>query len=270
VQAKRHGLFGRIGVTRRSATGFEMERGRGCRSASRWARFFGTFGPGFRGLDAKGLHYNRDSIAGASALASTSRLAGSVPSIPAVSALMTHSDLLRSACLMLAALAPAVAARADDFADVSRLQAAGETRAALERAGTALATRPKDARLRFLKGVLLADLKRNDEALVEFQQLTEDFPELSEPYNNIAALQAAAGRYDKSREALESALRANPGYAVAHENLGDVYAMLASQAYARSIQLAPGNRTAPPKLAMLRELLKAPAPTVSADAAPVR
>ena len=174
---------------------------------------------------------------------------------------MTLLTPLRCACILLLALAGV--ARADELADATRLQADGRVEAALERVGAGLTAKPKDARLRFLKGVLLTDLKRNDEALAEFQRLTEDFPELAEPYNNIAALHAAAGRYDRSREALEAALRANPSYAVAHENLGDVYAVLASQAYTRAVQLAPGNRSAPPKLAVLRDLLQTAPPAAA-------
>jgi hypothetical protein len=40
----------------------------------------------------------------------------------------------------------------------------------------------------------------------------------------------------------EAAVRNNPNYAVAHENLGDIYARLAYQSYAQS--LAKGGRPA--------------------------
>lgn len=174
---------------------------------------------------------------------------------------MTPLQPLSRACILVVVWTLAIAganARADELADAVKLQSEGRSDAALEKVSAGLTTKPKDARLRFLKGVLLADLKRNDDALVEFQRLTEDFPELAEPYNNIAALHAAAGRYERSREALEAAIRMNPSYAIAHENLGDVYAMLASQSYAKAVQLAPANRSAPPKLALLRELLRTP------------
>ena len=69
---------------------------------------------------------------------------------------------------------------------------------------------------------------------------------------------AAAGRYDQARTALEAALRANPQYAVAHENLGDVYARLAEQAWARSLQIDAGNARLPGKLGAVRGLFDAP------------
>ena len=110
--------------------------------------------------------------------------------------------------------------------------------------------------MRFLKGVMLSDSKLDTQAIAQFQKLTEDYPDLAEPYNNLAALYAAAGDYAKARATLEQALRTNPGYATAHENLGDVHAALASQSYARALQLEPKNVTVPPKLALVRELFK--------------
>ena len=143
---------------------------------------------------------------------------------------------------------------ADKSAEIRRLHDSGPTAAAMLRVDELLAAHPNDPRIRFLKGVMLADAKRNDEALVQFQKLTEDFPELAEPFNNLAALYAAAGDYRKARDALEQALLTNPNFAAAHENLGDVFAALARQSYARALQLTPNNVSVPRKLALLREL----------------
>jgi cytochrome c-type biogenesis protein CcmH/NrfG len=68
---------------------------------------------------------------------------------------------------------------------------------------------------------------------------------------------------------LESALRANPGYAVAHENLGDVYALLASQAYARASKLDPANAALPPKIALVRDLFTPVGGVASAPSKPL-
>lgn len=107
-----------------------------------------------------------------------------------------------------------------------------------------------------MKGMILSEQGKTADAINVFQKLTEDYPELPEPYNNLAVLHAAAGNYDKARVALERAIRTNPAYATAHENLGDVYAKLASQSYDKAMQLAdPGQQ--PPqkaKLAMVRSL----------------
>ena len=149
-------------------------------------------------------------------------------------------------------------AHADDYAEVGRLLRTGQAEQALAKADQYLAGKPRDPQMRFLQASSLAQLGRREAALAAFIGLTQDYPELPEPYNNLAVLYAGQGEFDKSRAALESALRANPGYANAHENLGDVQARLALQSYARALQLDPANATAKAKLAALRELLNTP------------
>jgi len=144
--------------------------------------------------------------------------------------------------------------RANDVTDIADLFHTGKQAEALARIDTLLGARAERPDLRFLKGVLLVESRRVDEAVSVFQQLTEEFPELPEPYNNLAALYAARGDFEKARAALDGALRANPGFAVAHENLGDVYAQLARLSYQRALKLDPSNTTIPPRLALLREL----------------
>src|SRR6266550_3308925 len=97
-------------------------------------------------------------------------------------------------------------------------------------------------------------LRRVPEAIQVFTGLTEDFPELPEPYNNLAVLYASQGNYDKAKSALELAIHTHPSYATAHENLGDIYAQLASRAYDRALQLDKGNTSAQVKLALVKEL----------------
>jgi Flp pilus assembly protein TadD len=154
-------------------------------------------------------------------------------------------------------------ARADDLADVNRLYRAGQVSEAFSRLDRLQNAKPSDPGLRFLKGVLLADAKRNAEAVSTFQRLVEDYPELPEPHNNLAVLYAAAGDDDKARASLEAALRANPAYTIAQQNLGDVYARLATRAYERVLQLEPSNTWAASKLSALRDVT-APAPAKAA------
>ena len=162
-------------------------------------------------------------------------------------------------------------ALADDYAEVSQLLSAGRTSEALSRTDQLLASRPRDPQLRFLRGVILAESGRSGEALTVFIKLTEDYPELPEPYNNLAVLYANQNQFDKARNTLEMAIRTNPSYATAHENLGDIYARLASQAYSRAFQLDSGNAAIQPKLALIRELFsfgRAARPGAAAAAAP--
>jgi Flp pilus assembly protein TadD len=145
------------------------------------------------------------------------------------------------------------AARAD-YAEVSRLMRANQLAEATAKADQFLATKPKDPQMRFLKGVILTEQAKPQEAITVFTKLIEDYPELPEPYNNLAVLQAGQGQFDKARAALEMAIRTNPTYATAHENLGDVYAKLASQAYGKALQLDASNTGVQPKLGLIRDL----------------
>ncbi|MFM2252495.1 MAG: hypothetical protein RJB68_832 [Pseudomonadota bacterium] len=145
-------------------------------------------------------------------------------------------------------------AHADDYADVAQLVRNGKLPEAMAKADQYLAAKPRDPQMRFLKGVIQRDSGKNTEAIATFTRLTEDYPELPEPYNNLAVLYAGQSQFDKARTALEMAIRTNPSYTTAHENLGDVYAKLASQAYGKALQLDANNAAVPPKLALIREL----------------
>lgn len=149
---------------------------------------------------------------------------------------------------------PASTAHASEMSDINKLMRAGQYAEALTKTDAVLAKHPRDAQLRFTKGLILAEQNRSAEAIAVFTKLTEDFPDLPEPYNNLAVLYAADGQYDKARAALDMAMRTNPTYATALENLGDVYAKLASQAYDKALQIDPGANVPQPKLTLLRSL----------------
>lgn len=146
------------------------------------------------------------------------------------------------------------------YDEVSRLTRAGQLDQAMERAQRYLQSNPRDPQMRFL--LAMAQNQKGDTAAAQesYTRLTQEFPELPEPHNNLAVLHAAAGRYDDARVALEAALRANPRYAVAHENLGDVYARLAQRAWQRSQQIDAGNPRLEAKLKAVQTLLDAPVP----------
>lgn len=160
-------------------------------------------------------------------------------------------------CLLLLASLGLGMAHADIYADVLQLQRNGKSAQAMETAQRHIAANPNDPQMRFLLGTIQSDTGDTAQALQSFEKLTQEYPELPEPYNNLAVLLAARGDYDKARQALETAVRTNPNYAIAHENLGDIYAKLASLAYERSLALDTLRSTAAPKLALARQLLAA-------------
>jgi tetratricopeptide (TPR) repeat protein len=151
-------------------------------------------------------------------------------------------------------LATPLIAQGDELQEAQQLLKQGQVDRALERVDQYLKTRPKDARGRFLRGILLTEQNKPQEAIKVFTELTQDYPELPEPYNNLAVLHASQGQYDKARAALEMAIRTHPSYATAHENLGDIYAKMASQAYDKALQLDKGNQGAQTKLNLIKDL----------------
>lgn len=160
--------------------------------------------------------------------------------------------------LALTALLGTGAVQADDYTEITQLIKAGKPADALAKADQRLAANPRDPQLRFLRGVAQADSGKPADAISTFTKLTEEYPELPEPYNNLAVLYANQNQLDKARTALEMAIRTNPSYATAHENLGDIYAKLASQAYNKALQLDATNaNSVKPKLALIRELFSA-------------
>jgi Flp pilus assembly protein TadD len=162
--------------------------------------------------------------------------------------------LLKLLAPCILALSFASVAHADELKDISQMAESGQQAAALERINTYLAANPKDAQAMFMKGIILAESGKRDEAIKSFTDLTEKYPNLPEPYNNLAVLYADAGQYDKAKKALETAIKTHPSYATAHENLGDIYARMASEAYDKALQLDSGNARAQSKLAMIKDL----------------
>ena len=160
-----------------------------------------------------------------------------------------------------------VTAGADEIQDINALFKQGQNDQALERVDTYLKGKPKDAQARFLKGLILTEQGKTNDAIGLFSALTEDYPELPEPYNNLAVLYAGQGQYDKARIALEMAIRTHPSYATAHENLGDIYAKMASQAYDRALQLDKSNASTQTKLALIKDLFTGGKGTKTASAA---
>lgn len=171
------------------------------------------------------------------------------------------------------------AASAQQVNELQRLIASGKATDALKRIEQSLKDEPNDANWRFLRAMALAETGRQADAIKVYQKLIEDRPELPGPRNNLAVLYAQKGQFDKARLTLEGALRSHPVYAVAYDNLGDVHARLASQSYAKALQLSDVAPPPAPALTAVRDLgspivmagaggVQA-APTVAAPVAPV-
>jgi tetratricopeptide (TPR) repeat protein len=179
---------------------------------------------------------------------------------------------LLQALLSLCLSAAALTARADDIADARALIARGQLEAALQSANRAVAANPRNAQARFLLGVVLMDLAKDAQAIVAFTELTQQYPELPDPYNNLALLHARQGRLELARQSLDNALRNDPHHRAARANLGHVHLMLAVQAWEHLAALGPVDVPLQRKLESARALLVWPALTgpAAATAPPAR
>lgn len=174
---------------------------------------------------------------------------------------MMHRGSNIGQCIRLIALVTSlfcVSAFADDYDPVNRLLRDGQLKQAMAKADAYLAQNPRDPQMRFLRALIQQDGGERDAAIASYVALTQDYPELPEPYNNVAVLYASRGDFGKARDALEMATRNSRSYATAHENLGDVYARLAEESYRRALQLDAGNSTLAPKLTLIRQLINTP------------
>jgi len=148
---------------------------------------------------------------------------------------------------------------ADVYSDVNRLLGAQEWAKAQLQAEQHLKTKPTDPQMRLLMSRIQEGQGQAAAAMATLQGLTQSFPELPEPHNNLAALLARQNRYAEALLALQAAVLARPDYATALENMGDVYVALAIEAYQNANRSMPQPRTANKRLAA-EQLLKATAP----------
>jgi Flp pilus assembly protein TadD len=130
----------------------------------------------------------------------------------------------------------------------------GDKPGALKRIDAGLEQFPKDAQLRFLRAVVLGDLGRSDEAVTVLEGMMADFPELPEPYNNLAVIRANQGRTADAEHLLLQSIAAQSTYATARENLGDLYVAMAVASYDQAGKLDPANAVVKKKLEMARDL----------------
>lgn len=127
---------------------------------------------------------------------------------------------------------------------------------AIEAREAALANNPApgtDVQLMFQKARALTALGRSADAEAVYRDMTVRFPELPEPWNNLAILYISRNDLDQARMALETAIMNNPGYTAAIGNLADLQLLLSLRNYERAASL--GDRKARERAQALRQFL---------------
>ena len=145
-----------------------------------------------------------------------------------------------------------------DFDQIQKLIAEDKLEQALNLTNKELTEDKENVTYRFLKGLILTRQEKLEQARDIFLGIIKSNPELPEPYNNLAVVYAAMGDFDKAKNSLEEAINTHPSYATAHENIGDIYAKLASQAYNQALELDRDNNAAKAKLSLVNELFSMP------------
>ncbi len=127
-------------------------------------------------------------------------------------------------------------ALADVYDDVERMVRNGQFDQATRVSAQHLRQSPQDPQMRLLTSRIAEAQGKTDEAMAILETLTRDYPELPEPHNNLAVQYARLGRTQEAVASLQRAIQARPDYAVALENLGDLYVGMALQTYQQARQ----------------------------------
>jgi tetratricopeptide (TPR) repeat protein len=143
--------------------------------------------------------------------------------------------------------------------DVEKLVKARKFEDAIDLINAQLKKTPRNVQLRFVKARVQIEMRQFTQAKKTLIEITQQFPELPEPYNNLAAIAANQGNWIEARDYLELALKLRPSYAIASANLGEIYVRLGAQAYenaAKNAQLNQNQYTRRSKALM--DILKPP------------
>ncbi len=146
------------------------------------------------------------------------------------------SFALRSVLMSWMALVSCIAL-ADVYTEVNEKISSSQWTAAQTLIDRQLQKQPADPQIRLMQSQMQTAQGQTAQAIATLQGLTQEFPELPEPYNNLAVLYAGQQRFDEALTALTLAVRARPDYSLALENLGDVHIALARQAYLKAKNL---------------------------------
>jgi Tetratricopeptide repeat len=146
-------------------------------------------------------------------------------------------------------------AQISDDTLVRRMIQEGRFDDALSNLDASIKRSPRDAQLHLLRGAALSMSNRKAEALKAFAYMVDQQLDTATAYNNIAVILASRGLYEGARGALECALKANPNYVTARQNMGDVYANLSNLAYRQALHMDRSDPSLPTKLAHLTQML---------------
>ena len=177
--------------------------------------------------------------------------------------------------LSLAGGLPTGGARAAELDQIQALADRGRTEEALRQVEGHLVGQPDQLDGQLLRGTLLADLGRSQDAERAFLLLSRQYPDRPEPIHNLAVMRARAGRPAMATRALEGLVARYPTYETAVSNLERIRQQAASGQYdplesdRRRMQLALTPRLRfPATVALVADATPAPPATPPASPPP--
>ncbi len=122
---------------------------------------------------------------------------------------------------------------------VESLATSGRTQEALRQLDARLVHKPEDARAAYMKGLVLMQIGRVQEAERWFKMMQSVFPDLAQPYNALAVIYFGRGDLLSAQNVLQALLAEHPNQSIAQRNLADVYLQLARQSYEKILEANP-------------------------------
>lgn len=113
------------------------------------------------------------------------------------------------------------------------------------------------AEQQFRDGLRLAEANKLDEAASQFLRLTQDYPALPQPYEQLASVYQRQGNTHGALGALRSAIELRTDPARLQERLGDLYLELAAQSYKSAVESAHATDAVRQKYSKLEALTTA-------------
>ena len=140
------------------------------------------------------------------------------------------------------------------YAQAQSMAENGNPRGALKQLETRLSTRPDDSRAAYLKGLVLMQLGRSEEAERWYKMMQANFPDLPQPGNALAVIYAGRGDLPAAEAALRALLEKHPDHTSARVNLARLYIQMAQAEYEKALKDTPDNAMIARKLEALKAM----------------
>lgn len=132
----------------------------------------------------------------------------------------------------------------------------GNPELALKQLEARLVSAPDDAKAAYLKGLILMQLGRADDAERWFKMMQSNFPNLPQPYNALAIIYMGKGDLLSAMNVLQALLAQHPNHRNAQINLANIYLKLAQENYQKALKAKPDDDMIAQKLKALNAISK--------------